>query len=222
MTRKPRADRDLNRARLLAVARAAFAADGLDLPMREIARRAGLGVATVYRHFPSRGELLDAVLAEEVARCEQEMRDALADPDPGRALHGVIVRFGERQAHDRGLNEALLGAHTAGAAFAEQRRAHAEAFAHLLERARADGAVRGRVSVQDARIALMAITSFRALPADRASDATRRLTGLLLAGLFAGDQPRADAAAGSGPGSRPGFEPGPGPGPGPEPGSRSR
>jgi len=84
VTRKPRADRDLNRARLLAAARAAFAADGLDLPMREIARRAGLGIATVYRHFPSRGELLDAVLAEEVARCEQEMRDALADPDPFR------------------------------------------------------------------------------------------------------------------------------------------
>jgi len=111
--------------------------------------------------------------------------------------------------HDRGLNEALLGAHTAGAAFAEQRRAHTEAFAYLLERARADGAVRGRVSVQDARIALMAITSFRALPADRASDATRRLTGLLLAGLFAGDQPRADASAGPGPGA----ESGPGPGP---------
>jgi AcrR family transcriptional regulator len=136
------------------IARAAFAADGLDLPVREIARRAGMGVATVYRHFPSRQDLISAVLAEEVTRCEEEMRAALADPDSGRALRGTIQRFGERQVRDRGLNEALLGSHAAGAAFAEQRRAHAEAFAQLVMRARADGAVREQVSVEDARIAL--------------------------------------------------------------------
>jgi hypothetical protein len=61
---------------------------------------------------------------------------------------------------------------------------NAEAFAQLVARARADGAVRGQVSVEDARIALMAITSFRALPAERASSAIRRLTDLLLTGVL--------------------------------------
>jgi AcrR family transcriptional regulator len=165
------------------VARAAFAADGLDLPVREIARRAGMGVATVYRHFPSRQDLISAVLADQVARCDEEMRAALADPDSRRALRGTIVRFGERQVSDRGLNEALLGSHAAGAAFADQRRTHAEAFARLVERARDDGALRDQVSVEDARLALMAIASLPALSAEQASPAIRPLTDLLLCGV---------------------------------------
>ncbi|GII30649.1 TetR family transcriptional regulator [Planotetraspora mira] len=184
LTRKRRTDAEDNRRRIVEVARAAFAADGLDLPVREIARRAGMGVATIYRHFPSRQDLISAVLAEQVARCGEEMRAALADPDSRRALRGTIVRFGERQVHDRGLNEALLGSHASGAAFAEQRRTHAEAFAQLVERARGDGALRGHVSVDDARIALMAIASFRALPAERASSAIRTLTDLLLTAVL--------------------------------------
>jgi AcrR family transcriptional regulator len=184
VTRKRRTDAEDNRRHLLEVARTAFAAEGLDVPVREIARRAGMGVATVYRHFPSRQDLLSEVLTEHVARCGEEMQAALADPDSSRALRNTILRFGERQLHDRGLNEALLGSHAAGAAFAEQRRAHAEAFARLVERARADGAVRARVSVEDARIALKAITSFRALPVERAPAAITRLTDLLLAGVL--------------------------------------
>jgi AcrR family transcriptional regulator len=178
-------------------ARAAFAADGLDLPVREIAGRAGMGVATVYRHFPSRQDLLTAVLAERVERCEQEMRAALADPDPGRALRGTIRRFGERQLHDRFLNEALLGPHEAASAFTAQRRAHAEGFALLVGRAGAAGVLRPHVTVEDARVALMAITSFRALPGEKASPAVRRLTDLLLAGVMAGD-PGARRPAGAG------------------------
>jgi AcrR family transcriptional regulator len=189
LTRNRRADAEHNRGRIMEVARVAFAAEGLELPVREIARRAGMGVATLYRHFPSRQELIGAVLAEQVARCETEVRAALADPDSRRALRGIIVRFGERQVRDRGLNEALLGSHAAGAAFAEQRREHAEAFARLVERAREDGAVREQVSVEDARVALMAIASFRVLPAERAAAAIGRLTELLLAGVLNDESP---------------------------------
>jgi hypothetical protein len=64
----------------------------------------------------------------------------------------------------------------------------------LVDRARADGAVRDQVSAEDARIALMAITSFRALPAERASSATRRLTDLLLTGVL-NDEPTPDRAS---------------------------
>ncbi|MFG1643096.1 TetR/AcrR family transcriptional regulator [Amycolatopsis sp. NPDC049252] len=175
VTQKRRADAEHNRRHLVAVAHAAFAQDGPDLPVREIARRAGLAPATVHRHFPSRDDLLAAVLAGQVERCERQLRAALADPDSRRALTRTFHRFGEWQVQERGLVGAL-----GGAAFADRRSAHAAAFGRLVERAQADGVLRPRVSVDDARVALMAITSARALPA------VRRLTGVLLTGLLSG------------------------------------
>jgi AcrR family transcriptional regulator len=177
VTRKLRADAADNRMHIMAVARSAFAADGVELPVREIARRAGMGVATVYRHFPSRHELLMAVLTEHVTRCEADMRAALADPDPKWALRRLIVRFGERQVHDRGLNEALL---SPDFPFAAQRRAQADAFAQLVRHA----SLRDGVDIEDARVALTAIASFRSLPTERATPAIRRLTGLLITSLI--------------------------------------
>jgi AcrR family transcriptional regulator len=183
VTRKPRADAEHNRRHIVAVAREAFAADGLELPMREVARRADLGVATLYRHFPARPDLIDAVLREQVAVCAADMRAALEDPDPWRALSGIIRLFAERQVRDRGLNEALLGSHAAGLAFAEQRRAHAQGLEQLVERARNAGALRAEATIEDVRVGLLAITSFRTLPPEKANAAVRRLAGLLLAGL---------------------------------------
>jgi AcrR family transcriptional regulator len=176
-------DAEHNRRHIVAIAREAFAADGLELPMREIARRAGLGVATLYRHFPARPDLIKAVLDEQVALCGAEMQAALADPNPWRALSATIHRFAERQVQDRGLNEALLGSHAAGLAFAEQRRDHAKGLEQLVERARDAGALRPELTAQDVRVGLSAIASFRALPPEKANTAIRRLEGLLIAGL---------------------------------------
>jgi len=183
VTRKPRADAQHNRRHIVAIAREAFAADGLELPMREIARRADLGVATLYRHFPARPDLIEAVLRDQVAACGAAMQAALADPDPWHALSGTIRLFAERQVRDRGLNEALLGSHAAGLAFAEQRHAHANALEQLVERAHSAGVLRPETTVQDVRIGLLAIASFRTLPPEKANTAVRRLAGLLLAGL---------------------------------------
>ncbi|MEV4077435.1 TetR/AcrR family transcriptional regulator [Nonomuraea fuscirosea] len=184
MTRKPRADAAHNRRHIVTVARDAFAADGVDLTMREIARRAGLGPATVHRHFPSRTDLVSAVLTEHVARCRADMRAALDDPDPWRALRTTIRHFAERQLRDRGLNEVLFGPRAAPAtAFADDRRAQADALAQLVRRARRSGAVRADVSVEDVRVGLAALSSFRSLPPERALTSMRRLEHLLLAGL---------------------------------------
>ena len=188
MTRKRRADAEENRRHVLDTARAAFAADGPDLPIREIARRAEVGVATVYRHFPSRRDLLATVLDDQVRRCADRLRAALADPDPGRALRETIVWFGEGQVRDRGLTEALRAPR-----FADQRRAHAKAFAELVRRAREDGSVRSRVTVEDARVALMALASFRDLPVEVAAQAVRRLTDLLLTGVLHEETPSSRA-----------------------------
>ncbi|MEU5701098.1 TetR/AcrR family transcriptional regulator [Streptomyces aurantiacus] len=185
MTRKTRVDAEHNRRRIVAVARAAFADEGLDLPMREIARRVGLGVATVHRHFPARADLVTAALAEHVAACRADMRTALDDPDPWRALSGTVHRFAQHRLQDRGLNEALFGSHPAAAAFAADRRAQTRALRELVDRARTAGVVRPDISVDDVRVCLAAIASFRLT---NPATGLHRLVTLLLTGLTAAQE----------------------------------
>ena len=186
MPRIERSDALANRERVRTAARSAFADSGLEVPTREVARRAGVGVATVYRHFPSRAELIAAVLSERVTACAADMRRALADPDPWRALAGTIAQFADRQIQDRGLNEALLGSHEAGLAFRGIRHEHATAFATLVARAQSAGVLRAGVEVDDVRAGLLAIASFRALPPQRSTVLVQRLSRVLLAGIRAG------------------------------------
>ena len=183
MTRKPRTDAEANRRHILEVTHTAFAEKGLELPLREIARRAGLGVATIYRHFPQRDDLISAVLASEVATCRSEMQHALDNPDPGRALWAIVRRFAEQQLSNRGLNEALLGSHAAGIPFAEERLAHTRALDELVRRAQSSNVLREGVTVDDVRIGLHAIASFPNLPYATASQTMAKLADLVTAGL---------------------------------------
>ena len=183
MTRIPRTDAVRNRRHIVAVARAAFADQGIDLPVREIAVRSGLGAATVYRHFPTRADLVTAALAEHVAECRAEMRAVLADPDAWRALSGTIRRFAVHQVRDRRLTDALFGSKAMTAMFAEDYRAQMLALDQLVERARQAGAVRAGLRPEDVRAGLTAIASLRVLRPDTAARSAPRLVNLLLAGM---------------------------------------
>jgi AcrR family transcriptional regulator len=174
-----------NRQHIVTVARAAFADQGLELPVREIAQRAGLGAATVYRHFPTRADLVAAALAEHVAACRAEMRSALADPDAWRALSGIIRRFAVHQVRDRRLNEALFSSRTVALAFTADRRAQVTALEQLVERAREAGAIRAELTPGDVRAGLAAIASLRAGRPEMAAYSVSRLVNLLLAGMSA-------------------------------------
>ncbi|MEV4824481.1 helix-turn-helix domain-containing protein [Micromonospora sp. NPDC049274] len=185
MSRMRRADARSNRDRLVAAAREAFASAGLEVPMREVARRAGVGVATLYRHFPTRTELVATVLVERVEECGVRMRRALDDPDAWRALSGTVREFADRQVHDRVLNEALLGPSEFAAAFQVERREHARALDVLVARARAAGVLRDGVDVDDVRAGLLAIASLRRLPAETSARVIGRVAGLVLAGIRA-------------------------------------
>ncbi|MEU8288770.1 helix-turn-helix domain-containing protein [Micromonospora sp. NPDC048905] len=169
----------------MAAAREAFASAGLEVPMREVARRAGVGVATLYRHFPTRTELVAAVLAERVDDCGVRMRRALDDPDPWRALSGVVREFAERQIHDRELNEVLLGPGELGAAFQRERREHAQALNVLVVRARAAGVLRDGVGADEVRAGLLAIASLRRLPATTSVRVIGLVADLVVAGIRA-------------------------------------
>lgn len=88
LTHNLRSDAQDNRDRILAVAREAFAAEGLDVPMRALARRAGVGPATLYRRFPTKEALVVEVFAEQMAACTAAVDAGLADPDPWRGSAG--------------------------------------------------------------------------------------------------------------------------------------
>ncbi len=162
--------------------------------MREIARRAELGIATLYRHFPARNDLVRAVLADRVAACETEIVAATRDPNPWAGLETIVRSFARRQLEDRSLNEALLGSGPAAEAFATERRAHATALTRLVARAHDAGEIRPDIEVADVRAALRAIASLRDLPPSQAQSAISRVSALMLSGMKApagtgGNQP---------------------------------
>jgi AcrR family transcriptional regulator len=107
-----RADAERNRARILEVAFAAFAADGLGVSVHEIARRAGVGTGTVSRHFPTKNALIEAIIVDRAGSLMdlgRALREKHSD-DPAAAFFGYFTTLVQEMAADRGLADALAGA----------------------------------------------------------------------------------------------------------------
>src|SRR5919112_2327333 len=112
MAGKPRplrADAARNRARVLAVAYQTFAREGLSVPIDEIARRAGVGAGTVYRHFPTKEALFRAIVASRLQRLIDYGTPLLDADDPGAAFFAFLALLVEEGEKDQGLVEALAG-----------------------------------------------------------------------------------------------------------------
>jgi AcrR family transcriptional regulator len=105
--RRVRADAQRSIDTLLKTAKAVFAARGVDAPMREIAEKAGVGVGTIYRHFPQRADLVAAVYRHEVDACESAARRFATDHPPADALVRWLYRYVDFIVTKRGLAEAL-------------------------------------------------------------------------------------------------------------------
>jgi AcrR family transcriptional regulator len=102
-----RADARRTREAVLAAARERLAKDGLDSPVEDIARTAGVGVGTVYRHFPSKGDLIAALVRDRFERMGERTREALAEDDPWEAFCDLIRFSAALQADDRALSQVL-------------------------------------------------------------------------------------------------------------------
>ena len=89
-------------------ARFVFAQAGADLPMEEIARRAGVGIGTVYRHFPNKEALLDALLAEQLALFVERTRNALAQDDAWESFREMVREGASAQADDMAFCELVM------------------------------------------------------------------------------------------------------------------
>jgi len=142
-----RADALRNREALLAAARETFAARGVDAPLDEIARRAGIGNATMYRHFPTRQDLIVAVYADEVAALCARGPALLAEHGPGAALFVWLREFVTHVADKRELVQTVTDRRSA--LFDEWHDAMGRAGAELLTRAVLAGSVRADVTVVD-------------------------------------------------------------------------
>jgi AcrR family transcriptional regulator len=141
-----RADARRNLDLLLKAALDVFATSGVDAPVREIAEKAGVGVGTVYRHFPQRSDLIKAVMRNEVDACADAAATLTAEHEPGEALARWMQRFADFIMAKRGLAAALHSgdpAYQALPAYFDQRMI--PALQGLLDRAVAAGAARGDV-----------------------------------------------------------------------------
>ena len=145
-----RADARDNRARLLATARTVLAEQGVDASLRDVARRAGVGIGTLYRHFPNRDALLQALFGDTLDGLAAHAQELLTAPAPGEALVSWLERFATGSTRYRGLPSSVLAAvHDEGSDLhGACQRMNASAAA-LLARAQQAGEVRAGVTIND-------------------------------------------------------------------------
>jgi AcrR family transcriptional regulator len=179
-----RRDARENRNRILAAARAAFAAEGVDVPVEAIADRAGVGMGTLYRRFPTKHDLVQAVIEESLDAFVVAAEEGLAEDDPWTGFTGFVERVLELHVENRALREVLAGTEHGHARDAVRRRVR-PLVRRLIERAHADGSLRPDFAPEDMPLVFM--TAGRVLEAGRgvAPDLWRRYLGLLLDGLRA-------------------------------------
>jgi AcrR family transcriptional regulator len=178
-----RVDARRNRERLLAAARELLASDGVDVPVREIAQRAGVGVGTLYRHFPRREDLVDAVLEDAFDEYVALAEDALAEPDAWTGFTRFVEQVLVVHARNRGLKDVVqTGAHGRERAEAMRRRI-APLVARLVERAQADGALRPDFTPQDVALVFWGADRVTELADGVAPEVWRRQLGFVFDGL---------------------------------------
>ncbi len=189
--RAQRADARRNRERLLAAATEAFAEAGTDVSLEAIAKRAGVGIGTLYRHFPSRAALVEAAYRSEVDHLCDAAKELLAEHPPDAALAEWMDRYVGYGAAKRGMSDALQSVVASKSdLYAESRTRILEAIATLLEAGAAAGTIRSDVDAEDV---LRSMGAVWLMTDDRLwSEQARKTLGLLMDGL------RHGAAAGRG------------------------
>jgi AcrR family transcriptional regulator len=190
--RSVRADAQRNLDALLEAAKAVFAASGVDAPVREIAARAGVGVATVYRHFPQRSDLVAAVFRREVDACAAAATDLAHDHEPAEALARWLRRYTSFIVTKRGLGVALHSGDPAFEGLPAYFRQNLEpALQSLIDAAVAAGQIRDDIEPYEL---LRAVGNLSIASGDDGALRSQRMVDLLIDGLRYG-APGAGTAA---------------------------
>ena len=149
MTRPLRSDAERNRQRLLEAAQQVFAEEGLAVPIDAIAQRAGLGVGTLYRHFPTKEALFEAILVGRMERLEALARDGATSTDPGAAFFDFLSQMVAEGLAKRDFFAALAGTGVDLERFAKAKQRMKRAVGVLVERAQKARVVRADVGAGD-------------------------------------------------------------------------
>lgn len=182
-TRPLRRDAERNRERILCAARVVFAERGLTATMDEIAHEAGVGVGTVYRRFPEKELLIDALFEDRVDELTELAREALAEEDPWTGLARFLERALELQSGDRALKELLCSTAHGQTRVAHARERIAPLVLELFERAQATGQLRPDVTGLDFPLIQMMVGAIVDFARDVEPEAWRRCLGIVLDGL---------------------------------------
>jgi AcrR family transcriptional regulator len=183
-TEKPlRRDAERNRQRILDAARIVFAERGLRASHDDIAREAGVGVGTVYRRFPEKEQLIDALFVERMDEIAALAETARAMDDPWEALVHFMVAGQELQCEDRGLKELALGEEAGRIERARDR--VSPIVEEIFGRAQAAGAIRADVAFTDLPLIHLGVGAASDATREVAPEAWRRLLALTLDGLRA-------------------------------------
>ena len=177
-----RADAQRNRDRLLEVAARAFSHDSPDVTLESIARDAGVGIGTLYRHFPTREALIEAAYRNELARLCGSAAELLATRPADVALRTWMDRFIDYLATKRGMADALRAVIASGGdPFAQSRESLLDAIGTLLKAGAAEAVLRSDVTPADVLASLSGVSLIAGAPEQR--DQAGRLLDLLLDGL---------------------------------------
>ena len=187
--RRPRADAERNRARLLDAARAAFASGQASVTLEQIARDAEVGIGTLYRHFPTREALVEALYRQELAELCASAGDLLAAHSPERALRRWMDQFADYVAAKREMAEALRAVFASGAVTVSQARAELTvAVKQILDAGIADGTLRDDVRPED--VVAMIVGIFTATSIAGGREQLERMFDLLVDAVRRPDQIR--------------------------------
>jgi AcrR family transcriptional regulator len=178
-----RADAARNRGRILKAAQKAFAEHGLDVPLEDVAERAGVGIGTVYRRFPTRDDLIVACFEHRLEEYALAAEEALQAPDGWSGFRGYVERICGMQAADRGLKDVLTRTFPDARALEAHRARGYELSVRLIERAQAEGTLRSDLVPEDLVLLLMANAGVVQGMGTAAPDGPRRFVALLLDGL---------------------------------------
>jgi AcrR family transcriptional regulator len=180
-----RRDAALNRERLVASARHLFASDGIEVSVEEITRHAGVGMGTLYRHFPTKDDLVAAVLEDASAEILRAADEAAAEPNAWTGFTNFLRHALELHAQNRGVKD-ILSAHPHGAEHARRMRTRiGPILSELIERAQQQGALRADFTHDDLPLVFWSTAGVIDATGSIAPEQWRRHLALLLDGLRA-------------------------------------
>jgi len=178
-----RRDAERNRQRILDAAREAFAEDGLSVTLDEIAHRAGVGVGTVYRRFPDKDELIDALFVDKMREFSALAETCMVMDDPWEALVTFLERATEAHACDRGFKQVALSGAQGCERIARARQLMFPLVSALVQRAQADGRLRPDLQPTDLPLLQLMLGSLSECTRDADPEVWRRFLGIVIDGL---------------------------------------